>query len=61
MRHLNGVQQILRSVIDAWNDVTESLGVCGPENDDFINAALLSEVTDVSADLCHLTQGQKTS
>ena len=43
----DGLEEIVGSVIDAFNKVGESLGVCRPLNDDLVKAVCSFEVTEI--------------
>lgn len=52
--HLDCSQQVLGRVVDPWNDITEALGVGGPQNNDFVHTTGLTEVSYVSCNSLHL-------
>lgn len=43
---LNGLQEVVRSVVDTFNQLGETLGVGSPEDDDLVQAVVGLEVTD---------------
>ena len=43
---LDGLHEVIGSVVDARNELSESLSVCGPLNDDLVQAVLGLEVTE---------------
>lgn len=54
LSHLDSSQQVLGSVIDTWDDIAEAFSIGGPQNNDFVHTAGLTEVSNVSSDSLHL-------
>lgn len=48
---LNGLEEVVRGVVDAGDDVGVALGVGSPHDNDLVEAVVLLELTDVTAEL----------
>ena len=51
---LDGGQEVVGGVVDAFDDVREAFRVRGPQHDDFVQVVGRLEVANVGADLLHL-------
>lgn len=55
VRGLNGLEKVVGSVIDPWNDVGITLSIGSPENDDTVKMVIGLEATDISTNVLEMS------
>lgn len=51
MALLDTLEEVVGSIVDSLDDLSISLGVCSPDNNNFVQAVFLLELVDIGADL----------
>lgn len=54
VRGLNGLEKVVGSVVDPWNDVGVTLSIGGPEDNDTVKMVIRLEATDISSNVLEM-------
>lgn len=55
VRGFDGLEKVVSSIVDPWNDVGVTLGVGSPENNDTVEMVICLEATDISTNVLEMS------